>query len=308
MASIQPDQVVVNPQSLARSDEEVLAYWTPQRMESAVPLPLPKVYLPQHLRQQLRALNEKDAAREDALVVSEPEPADAPTAVPLAGGFDTRLVANIGVYPYIITGKLFMTFGTSNYVGSAWTIGERSVFTAGHCVHEHNRGWATNVVFESGYNNGAHTGSWALGTLASLDGWVSGEDFQYDMGMGVAASPIRPTTGKAGWIANLNPIQGKIKSIGYPAEPIAGYNFNGQQMWECDGDYREVSGNIMSMNNNMTGGCSGGPGMYLYSGQYYSIWVNSFRYTTEPNILRSPYFGTPFLNLIQWMKDNGGDA
>jgi hypothetical protein len=64
----------------------------------------------------------------------------------------------------------------------------------------------------------------------------------------------------------------------------------------------------MAMHNNMTGGCSGGPGMYLKSGQYYAIWVNSFRYTSEPNILRSPYFGSGFTNMIQWMNDNGGDS
>jgi len=305
MAAADPYKVVTNPQRLTADEaERVEAYWTPTRMETAEPLPLPTVYLPRRLREQLTQL----AAADTGMVVTEPAPPDRLTTLPTAGGFNTRLVTDMSVYPYAVVGKLFMTFGSRNFVGSAWVIGERTVFTAGHCVHDRTQGWGNNLLFHAQFNNGASVGTWPLGTLGSLNRWIQDEDFEFDMGMGISTNPIRPVTGRAGWIANISQIQGQIKSIGYPAETIANFNFDGQRMWECDGDFINTQDGIMAMNNNMTGGCSGGPGFYPQSGQWYAIWVNSFRFTGEPNILRSPFFGQAFLNLIQWMRDNGGDV
>jgi V8-like Glu-specific endopeptidase len=303
------NQVVTNPQQLSAEEAyKVEQYWTPDMMESAEPIPLPTVYMPQHL---LRLLDQSAEVLSDEAspIVSESVPPDIDDAVPTSANFNTRLVPDLTQYPYAVVGKWFMTFAGRNFVGTGWVIGERTVFTAGHCVFDRNSaGWATNVLFRAQFNNGAQVGEWALPSLASLRGWTENEDFVYDMAMGVAARPIRPVTGKAGYIANVGQIQGQIKSIGYPAEVIPGFDFNGRRMWECDGTYIDTQNQIMAMNNNMTGGCSGGPGMYRQSDRLYAIWVNSFRFRSEPNILRSPYFGRGFTNLIQWMRDNGGDS
>jgi V8-like Glu-specific endopeptidase len=309
MPATDPNRVVTNPQLTATAEvARVKEFWTPTRIEEALPLPLPTVFLPRRLKELQRAKHAMGATTAAGPVISEPSSPDQDGIEPTASGFDTHLVGNLSVYPYAIVGKLYMTFGTSNYVGSAWVIGESTVFTAGHCVHDKTAGWAKNVLFRAQYNNGSSAGDWPLGTLASLSGWTQDEDFEFDMGMGIAATPIRPVTGKAGWIANVGQIQGKIRSVGYPAQAISGYAFDGQRMWECNGDHLETEDGIIGMSNNMTGGCSGGPGYYPRSGQQYAIWVNSFRYTSEPNILRSPYFATNFLNLIQWMNDNGGNS
>ena len=314
MAQRKSDEVTVSPQRLARAAQDVVSYWTPERMSQAKPIPLPTVYFPQKLRARLQEATRQAAGARGAVqpVISEPVPADHPGAAPLASGFATKMVNNISVYPYAVVCKLFMSFGNDNFVGSAWAIGESAVFTAGHCVHDRARGWATNILVQSGYNNGAFTGSWVLSNFASLTGWVEEEDFEQDMAIGITSSPIRPTTGKAGYIANVGQIQGNIKSVGYPAEAIPNFNFNGERMWECDGAYLgrgtgTGDDDIMAMQNNMTGGCSGGPGFYERAGTQYAIWVNSFRFSNEPNILRSPYFSSGFTNLVQWMKDNGGD-
>lgn len=305
MPATDPYQVVTNPQQLSTEEAtRVEQYWTEDRMGEAEPVPLPVVFLPRRQREAL----ESGVSEAAGPTISEPAMPDAAGGAQAEAGFSTQLVADMTPYPYAIVGKWFMTFGTKNYVGTGWVIGERTLFTAGHCLYDKSGGWAKNVLFRAQFNNGADAGSWALPSLASLKGWTENEDFEFDMGMGIATRPVRPVTGKAGWIANIGSIQGNIKSIGYPSRAINGYNFDGQRMWRCDGSYRNTQDNIMAMDNNMTNGCSGGPGMYEQSGKQYGIWVNSFRYTSEPNILRSPYFGTGFLNLIQWMKDNGGDA
>jgi V8-like Glu-specific endopeptidase len=301
-----PYEVVTNPQPLtAEETAKVEQYWTPDKLAEAVPLPLPIVYMPRRLRESVRTTTNNAGT---GLIISEPSPPDSANITPTATSFNTSLVANRTIYPYAFVGKLFMTFSGRNYVGTGWVIGERTVFTAGHCVHDRSLGWASNILFQAQFNDGSSAGSWALPSLGSLRGWTQDEDFEFDMGMGISTTPIRPVTGKAGWIANIDQIQGNINSIGYPSQPIPGYNFNGQNMWECNGGYIDTADGIMAMNNNMTPGCSGGPGMYSRSGTLYGTWVNSFRYNNEPNILRSPYFGENFLNLIQWMGDNNGDS
>ena len=46
--------------------------------------------------------------------------------------------------------------------------------------------------------------------------------------------------------------------------------------------------------------------MVYRNGQWYANGLNSFRYNNNPNTLYSPYYGQNFLNLFQWIKDNGG--
>lgn len=301
-----PHDVVTNPQPLTVEEtQRVEQYWTQDALISAEPLPLPIVYRSRRLRDQSEGA---DLPNESEIVISEPVSPDSGNISPTASSFNTALVADMTIYPYIAVGKLFMTFNDKNYVGTGWVIGERTVFTAGHCVHDRSLGWASNILFKSQFNDGSDVGSWALPSLGSLAGWVDEEDFEFDMGLGVSTRPIRPDTGKLGWIANIDDINSNIKSIGYPSRVIPGYNFNGQKMWESDGNYINTDGGIMAMDNNMTPGCSGGPGLNERSGTLYSMWVNSFRYSNEPNILRSPYFSTGFLNLIQWMRDNNGDS
>jgi len=301
MAEDNPAMVVSAPQVLALEDElAIITYWTPERMEEAKPLELPTLRGRPEGGQGVPTADEADQPVEQSAVAP-----DGSQDLALANFVTTR-VANMNIWPYMTVGKLYMTFAGVNYQGSAWCIGESAIFTAGHCVHGKSAGWATNVIFRARYSNGSSIGTWVMRTLGSLNGWINNEDFQYDMGSGVATRPIRPTTGKSGWMANYPANQGPYTSIGYPAAPISGYPFNGQYMWQCVGGY--INGaTIIQMHNNMTGGCSGGPWVVYRNGQWYANGLNSFRYTSNPNTLYSPYFGQGFLNLLQWIKNNGGD-
>jgi V8-like Glu-specific endopeptidase len=190
MPPLDPTQVVTNPQTLAADDAARMEdYWTEARLQSARPMPLPRVYMSRRLREEL--------ARRDALagdsgpIITEPLGPDSPEAVPTAAGFSTQRVNDLTTYPYSVVGKLFMRIGNENYVGSAWVVGERTVFTAGHCVHERQQGWATHVMFRAQYDNGAQAGSFVLPRLATLRGWTQDEDFEFDMALGVSTTPSR---------------------------------------------------------------------------------------------------------------------
>lgn len=288
------DEVVASPHVLIEA-AEVEAYWTQERMESAIPLPLPTF---------------PSSAAVYSRRVSVGAPASASSRGPdteglLALRFSTSLVGNMNVFPYQAVGKLFMTFGGQNYVGSAYVIGESTIGAAGHCVYDGN--WATNVLFAARYNNGADIGRWPIrpDRLAAPRGWTDNTDFAYDLGFGIAYRPIRPTTGKLGWMANYPANQGPYTEIGYPASPISGYPFDGQRMWQSVGDYVDGS-SIIQAEGNMTGGCSGGPWAVFKENDWRVNGVNSHRHN-DPNRIYSPYFGEAFINLIKWMNSNGGN-
>lgn len=222
---------------------------------------------------------------------------------PLAGCFTTSQVANLNVFPYQAVGKLYMEIGGQYWVGSAWVVGESTICTAGHCIY--NQEWATNVLFAARFNYDTAIGRWAIGLKAAPRGWTDNRNFEYDLGFGIADQPIRPTTGKLGWMANYPANQGRYAEIGYPADAIPGFPFDGGRMWESLGNYIDGT-SIIGACGNLTAGASGGPWAVFKENQWRGNGINSHRYG-DPNRLYSPYFGQAFVNLINWMRSNGGD-
>lgn len=161
--------------------------------------------------------------------------------IDLANGFRTTRVpkADQEDMPYSAIGKVFMTFDGQDHAGSGWVIAENAVFTAGHCVYDHDKSkWADNVLFVPQYDAGAEpVGRWTATAIYSLHGWSAKNDYAYDMAVFITDRPIRPATGSLGWMANHPPNQGPYKSVGLPGRPISGYNFNGCHMWQSVGGY-----------------------------------------------------------------------
>ena len=117
---------------------EARAYWTEERFRSAKPLPLPKLPSPP---------GEAEARGPGARASGDSVPPDGGWDRELLA-FSTSLVADMTIVPYRTVGKLFISFGTGNdFEGSAWTIAESAIFTAGHCVYDRTLGWATSMVF-----------------------------------------------------------------------------------------------------------------------------------------------------------------
>ncbi len=298
-------EVVATPEEVeADALAAVEAFWTEDKMAKARPLPLPERKGEPPAEAEFLVDGAAPVCEDEA---GPEEPDDEEEELDEAAPrYRTSLVANLNVAPYKYVGKVFMTFGGRNYVGSGWCIYRRTVFTAGHCVHDKQKGWAKNVLFKGRYRAGSQAGTWALPRLAALRGWIDKEDFRYDIGAGLTRGDIQAVLGRMGWVANIPANQGTIDSIGYPASPVAGYNFDGQRMWHCLGQYLSGS-NPVKMANNMTGGCSGGPWTVFFRGQSRANGLNSFRWTNEPETMNSPYFGQGFLNLVQWIKQNGGN-
>lgn len=298
------NEVVSTTLIAERLEAEVQAiedYWTEERMAASTPLPL------EVEEETIRSLLEDEFVTPEGEQLEvesiapdspgEPDGSEDPEVDPLS--FSTNRVTNRTILPYCTVGKLFMRFGNSNYVGTAWTIARRGVFTAGHCIFESSLGgWARSVLFVPQYHNGAEPrGRWVATRLHALNGWIQNRDFRFDLGVFEVDRAVSPSTGSLGWMANYPPNQGPYTSIGYPA----GAPFNGQEMWQCRGGYINGS-NPIQMHNNMTGGCSGGPWSVSRPGGFFANGINSFRYTNNPNTMYSPYFGNGMINLYNIVK------
>jgi V8-like Glu-specific endopeptidase len=197
--------------------------------------------------------------------------------------------------PTRTNGKVFFSDGGSNYVcsGTAVLSGNSSVvWTAGHCVHDGASGFHTNWTFVPAYADGSRPyGTWTARRLLTTSGWANSGDFSYDNGAAVVnANGGQALTSVVGGrnIAFNTARQQNYASHGYPAAPP----FNGQRLWVCNSPlvYDDTSANpaTLGIDCDMTGGSSGGG--WIAGGSVVS--VNSYGYTTLPNVMFGPYQGS----------------
>jgi hypothetical protein len=196
--------------------------------------------------------------------------------------------------PTSTNGKVFFTDDGLNYVcsGTALLSGNKSVvWTAGHCVNDGANEFHTNWAFVPAYADGsAPYGSWTARRLLTTTGWATSGDFSFDNG----AAVVNLNGGRAltDVVGGRNPAfnytrQQTYAAHGYPAAPP----FNGQRLWVCTSPlrYNDTSANppTMGIDCDMTGGSSGGG--WIAGGSVAS--VNSYGYSTLPNVMFGPYQG-----------------
>jgi V8-like Glu-specific endopeptidase len=250
--------------TVAKSRAEVVKYWTAERMRSATPV------------DQVQGLAGKTKL---AYPFTRYEPSPYPT----------------------MHGKVFFSDGAANYVcsGTALTSGNQSVvWTAGHCVNEGPGGFYTNWAFVPAYRDGAAPyGTWAAENLLTTSAWGNSGDFSYDLGAAVVATngsgqTLTSVVGGRG-IAFNQAAEQRYLSHGYPAAPP----FSGGRMYICDANLgtRDTSANppTLGIGCDMTGGSSGGG--WVVGNNVLS--VNSYGYTTQPNVMYGPYQGSVAQNL-----------
>ncbi|HWM12212.1 MAG TPA: hypothetical protein VNO82_22830 [Solirubrobacteraceae bacterium] len=255
----------VKTKAVAQDKAAVQKYWTAERMRNATPAD--------------KTLPGAPAAERGAAALAPAQQIPPPyTSAP------TRT-----------NGKVFFSDGGGNYVcsGTALLSGNSStVWTAGHCVHDGGGGFHTNWSFVPAYADGsAPYGEWTARTLLTTSGWANGGDFSYDTGAAVVnangGSALTDVVGGRN-IAFNTARQQQYAAHGYPAAPP----FNGQRLWVCNSPlvYDDTSANppTMGIDCDMTGGSSGGG--WIAGGSVVS--VNSYGYSTLPNVMFGPYQGS----------------
>jgi hypothetical protein len=256
----------VKTKAVAQDKAAVQKYWTAERMRNAIPAD--------------RTLSGTFAA-----AAKQPRAAAAATQIP----------PPYTSQPTSTNGKVFFTDDGLNYVcsGTALLSGNKSVvWTAGHCVHDGTTNFHTNWSFVPAYADGSRPyGTWTARTLLTTNGWATSEDFSFDNGAAVvstnAGSALTDVVGGRNPSFNY-PRQQQYAAHGYPAGPP----FNGQRLWRCDSPlvYDDTAANppTMGIDCDMTGGSSGGG--WIAGGGVAS--VNSYGYSTLPNVMFGPYQGS----------------
>jgi hypothetical protein len=260
-----PAQATVERKAVARSATAIARYWTPARMRAAKPA--------------------------DTLRATAGKPAKPAAAYPFSSYEVTSTYAQAPTATY---GKVFFTLGGVNYVcsGTALLSGNKSVvWTAGHCVNQGPGAYATNWSFVPAYKDGsAPLGEFPARQLLTTSPWKTTGNLGYDLGAAVVATAagrsLTDVTGGRG-IAFNYARQQRYQSHGYPAAPP----FDGQRLWVCDApwgaDDASASPATMAIGCNMTGGSSGGG--WIVGSSLYS--VNSYGYSSQPDVMYGPYQG-----------------
>lgn len=257
-------------------------YWTEERMASAEPADAD--------------VSEGDAATlqrtgEDDLQVGEPRTVWPSSSTPS----ELTTPANA---PHI--GKVFFTIDGNDHVCSANLVAsqnESTVATAGHCLHDGPGGdFVNNFVFAPAYDNGPSEdyGTWAAETLVTPPEWSEQGDISFDGGFAVLETQsnetLEETLGTSSPIG-FNHNRGEdYTAYGYPA--VAPYD--GEELVDCAGpatDDPEGETNSQGISCDMTQGSSGGPWFLGEGPNGVQNSVNSFGYTSLPNVMFGPYFG-----------------
>ncbi|MCB0197363.1 MAG: hypothetical protein KDJ65_35780 [Anaerolineae bacterium] len=298
------------------SEEDVLAYWTDERMREAKPIDF---YLPDNPSHQ-QAPNQP----EGPLFVSPGEESTIPyqnnilekSVTPLGYSypppFTRREVFPLGLYnwyPYRTIGKIFGTIpGKGNYVCSGSVMVGRSILTAGHCVYSPGIGYHTNLSFVPAYRDGLRPfGTYVAFNRITLNGWAAGNN-GYDIGAlavgDINGLKIAQRIGNLGMLANASPEQ-HWDIFGYPA----GAPFNGFRNWNCSASLSRrdprYSPQPVGAGCDLTGGSSGGPWILNLdwrggSGRNLANGVMSYGYTCCTRESFSPYFGNGAISIYNW--------
>lgn len=266
LVAVPAAQARVETKAVAQDKTAVQRYWTAQRMRDAIPAD--KVLSGRFAGQQRKA----------------PKLASAQQIPPPYTSAPTRT-----------NGKVFFTDDGLNYVcsGTAVLSGNSSVvWTAGHCVHDGASNFHPNWSFVPAYADGSRPyGTWTARTLLTTSGWANSGDFSYDNGAAVVnlngGQALTSVVGGRDIAFNTARNQ-NYAAHGYPAGPP----FNGQRLWVCNSPliYDDTSANppTMGIDCDMTGGSSGGG----WIANNAVVSVNSYGYTTLPNVMFGPYQGS----------------
>lgn len=283
-------------QFTTQEQRTALAYWTPARMESAIPIDTPVA--PTHEQHQKAP---SGTAASVAPFVPHGMHVDKPGKIhPDAYQLPQ---ADYRYFPYSTIGKVFFTQNGLDYVCSGTSVNSNNksvVDTAGHCVIAGGSGnhWSSNFVFCPQYYYGSCPhGEWAARQLWTLNYWASYGWFEEDYGDAVVSpngyGDVVNVVGGTGSARNFSYNQ-YFYAFGYPQE----YPFDGNTMWYCPSSlYREDHPSpgdaaALGITCNMTGGASGGGWLISYNGTFgYVNGHNDYKYNNDSNHMYSPYYG-----------------
>jgi len=261
------------------SPERVSRYWTPERMRSAKPYPLPTVDIPEDPRAP--AFHTRSATC---------------TA-------DFANVSNVQAYskpPSSAIGRLFFRLGGQNMHCTAAIGNAHTIWTAGHCLMNPSTfSWAESITFVPGYNNGKTPfGSFSPMRLCVALDWVF-QRFTGDYGIAIFSQPFDAALGAFPLVQGLDASQAEYKAYSY-VDKVQRTCHSGMCM--RDESTVPASVGILCDAGGMDGSTSSSGGPWLVSDSF-MVGVSSYIRNDHPNVVYSPYFNATTYRF--WMDHKG---
>lgn len=205
-------------------------------------------------------------------------------------GSDQRSkITTTASYPWSTQCKLYIRFSDgSNWIGSGTLIQSRYVLTAGHCIHDKNRGgWATRVEVVPGMNGSYRPFGNALASrFASSTGWTNDKDRDHDFGVIKLDRTIGNSTGWLGYGSFSD------STLNNTTLHIAGYDGDrdgGNSQLYRYGARDSISSKRIEYTMDTSGGSSGASIYLIQNGNRYAAGVNAYERWWW-------FFGTHYMN------------
>ena len=286
--------------SMAGRIKAAAAFWTPQRMRTAVSNGI-AAGMVASTRSTSPAAKATAAppATGPANVLARPTPARQtglrPNALPTQGLPVPTTQGLAFFYDPTLKGTYACSAGTvNNPTGDM-------VITAAHCVYDH--AWMQTWIYVPAYSNGSEPfGFFVANDLTTFTAWINNLDRNYDVGIANVGSnalseKLVPTTGGDGldWGA---PYVVNVTIWGYPLDPAHNRNENGYTPFACYNytTYQYIS--RVEAPCNMNEGASGGPWLENYNVTNGLGYIDGVTSTGDPiGDIDSPYFGSDVTQL-----------
>jgi V8-like Glu-specific endopeptidase len=267
--------------------EQILHYWTMDRMVHAIAPARPVHPAKPHARQGARHHRSPLPARRPGQAAA-PSETSGGAVWPVKGAVRDTL------------GKVFFSLSGRDYVCSATTIASANkdvVVTAGHCAKNGAGTWAENWIFVPGYREDSSPhGGFTARRMFVPDQWSGSSDDDYDVAMvalGTVDGQHAIDVVGAQKIAFDQPRGRQAYVFGYPATG----RYDGEQLDYCSGrphdDPRGLT-DSQGLRCDMTQGSSGGAWLSKFNpttGTGVITSVSSFKYADDGGTMYGPYFG-----------------
>lgn len=286
------DDLVDSPRESFASATNNENYWTPERMRSAKPLPMPQYDAAKLGRAALLEEPGKKKSKSKRGFKPKENPHPAARGAKLSPAEDGKLANNevplsvsgtgypfttsrvnprqaVNSWPYRLAGKVFFQDPRTrqNFICSGSIISRRLILTAGHCVYNRvGNYFFTRHIFVPAYDARSRNqpyGQWRRGTAIVPSQWANSAGFPTVSDFGIFVVRDQRIAGRTrkigeylGWLGwHTNRLIGNhVKQLGYPANLD-----RGGRMIQTDGQVFQRTSFAGEIGSSQSGGSSGGP-------------------------------------------------
>jgi glutamyl endopeptidase len=218
-------------------------------------------------------------------------------------GTDDRVqITGTSVYAWRVHCSLRITAADgSQWIGTGWFCGPRTVITAGHCVYIKNSGvpgrdgWVRSITVIPGRNGTSQPyGAVVSGDFRTVAGWANNGNQEYDYGAILLPTPLGNTTGWLGFGAYSDStlLASTANISGYPGDKPAG------TQWYHARRVTSVGARKVYYDVDTFGGQSGSAVYRIVDGGRYAVAIHAYGGATSNSGTRIT--GEVHANLNAW--------